>query len=116
MTDELRRAVAYIAARAISGDQASAVYDHDAGSSFSFSGEVSPTHVDVYDESRGCHLDGPPPALYDHGTSSFFDFTLNGTMVEGYDFGSNSFFEAAVNGRDVNLYDYGQKRYFTYSV
>jgi hypothetical protein len=116
MTDELRRAVAYIAARAISGEQASAVYDHDAGSSFSFSGEVSPTQVNVFDESRGCHLDGTPPSLYDHGGSSFFDFTLNGSMVEGYDFSSNSFFEATMSGRDVSLYDYGHSRYFNYSI
>jgi hypothetical protein len=116
MTDELRRAVAYIAACSISGDRTSAVYDHDADSSFSFSGDVSPTYVNVYDDSRGCYLDGTPPSLYDHGGSSFFDFTLNGSMVEGYDFSSNSFFEATMNGREVSLYDYGQSRYFNYSI
>lgn len=49
MTENLRRAVTYIAGRLVSGKSASAVYDYVAGRHFQLSGDISSSHVNVYD-------------------------------------------------------------------
>ncbi len=116
MTDGLRAAVAYIAARLASGEDASAIFDYSAGSYVQFSGEVSAARVNIYDYGRSCFLDGTPPSLYDHGGSNAFDFKATGATFEGYDYGSSTFFEGTVDGGNVNVYDFGKSAYFDYSL
>ena len=116
MTDELRRAIAYLALRRSTGNSASAVYDYAASAYFQFSGEVTATRVNIYDYGRSCHLDGTPPSLYDYGTSSYFEFKESGRKFEGYDYATSSFWEATINGRSVSVYDYERSAYFDYSL
>jgi len=116
MTDDLRRAVAYIVARLARSQDVSAVYDTTAGRYFQFSGEVTSSRVDVYDYSRGCHLDGTPPSLFDGGAGAFLDLMDRGSKFEGYDYETGAFYEAAVSGSTVSVYDFGTGSEFEYSV
>ena len=116
MTDDLRRTVAYIAGRLVSGARSSAVYDYATGSYFQISGSVSDNHVSIYDYGRGCHVGGSTPSLYDYGNASFFEVKKHGSKVKGYDYASSTFYEATVNGRNVSVYDYGAGSFFSYSL
>jgi hypothetical protein len=117
MDAELRRAVAYIAGRMISGSTATSVYDYDAGSYFSIDGEVSTSRVNVFDYSRSCYLDGNPPSLYDYGRGQFFGLELKvAQKFSGYDYGSSSFFDGEVKGETISIYDYGTGNYHDYSL
>lgn len=118
MTNELRRGVAYIAARMHTGDTSTSVYDYDAGSHFWFSGQVSAHKVDVYDHDRSCHLGGTPKSLYDYGTSSFFDLEhAGGNKYNGYDYESASFFEVTVDSRSsITVYDYDDGGWHNFSL
>lgn len=116
MREDLRRGIAYIAGRIVSGQQASAVYDYTASGYFQLSGDVSSSRVNVYDYGRGCHLSGTPPSLYDYGTASYFDLKVEGPKVKGYDYASRTYYEATVDGRAISVYDFGEGSFFNYSV
>lgn len=83
---------------------------------YQFSGDVSPSSVNVYDYDRGCFIGGDLPSLYDYGEGSFVEFKANGNRVDGYDYGSGSFYEATVDAREVSIYDYGAGAYFSFST
>ena len=116
MEDDLRRAVAYIAGRILTGAPASAVYDHAAARHFHFSGEVAPERVSVYDHGRGCQISGAPPSLFDHGTSRFLKLEVKAGVVAGYDYASGTFYEATVTGAGVSVYDPDAGGHFGYSI
>jgi len=56
-----RRAIAYIAGRAVSGQNASSVYDYDASAHFHFSGTVSASAANVFDNEINRHISGSFP-------------------------------------------------------
>lgn len=116
MKAELRRGIAYIAQRVVRGDNISAVFDYESSTYYQFSGEVSGTHVNVYDYDRRCFLGGNIPSLYDYGEGSFFECKIDGNRVTGYDYESGSFYEATVSGQNVSIYDYDVGTFFNYSV
>ena len=70
MTDELRRAIAFIAGNIIAGTNGSSVYDHAAGSHFNFSGELSAERVNVVDNARSSHISGTLSSLFDYAHPS----------------------------------------------
>lgn len=112
----LRRSIAYIAQRVVSGANLSAIYDYDSGSYYQFSGEATATRVNVYDYDRGCFIGGNPPSLYDYGEGSFIELKVNGQRINGYDYESGSFYEATVSGGGISVYDYDEGSFFNYSA
>ena len=121
MNEGTRSAIAYIAARASDGRNASSVYDYDRGKYVSMTGTVTPTNVNVYDFDRGCFISGTGIrgsfTLYDYGLSAHINLKIaKGGSFDGYDYGTSTFFNGTVNGRSISLYDFGDSRHHSYTV
>ena len=106
MTADTRRAIAYIAARAISGKSSSTLYDFDASNYFHFSGRVSASDAKVYDYSTSSHIGGRLRSLYHFGHSSHIQLKLSGNQFSGYDYEQSCHFKGRVRGSRVSVYDY----------
>lgn len=120
MTAAVRRAIAYIAARAATGYRTSSLYDYDAGKHVNFSGEVSDSGVSIYDFEASCHISGSRAdgsfSLYHFGSGGHLQLTVEaGGEFSGYDYSSSGHFRGAVTGHSVNIYDYRTGQYFNYS-
>jgi hypothetical protein len=116
MQPHTRRAVAFIAGRAISGSDASAVYDYSESRYVFFSGDVSAGNVNVYDHEENCHVGGSLPSLYHYGNGQHIQLDVSGTQFNGFDYGSGQHFSGTVNGQAVSVYDYEHGQYSNYSV
>ena len=121
MNDSVRRAVAYIAGRAVNGGRASSVYDYAIGKFTNFSGDVSERSVSVYDFDASCHISGSRTgnrlSLYHYGVGGHINVALEkGGKLSGYDFSSGSHFSGTVAKNSVNIYDFGLAKYFNYSL
>jgi hypothetical protein len=112
----VRRAVAYIAGRLVSGADSGAVYDYSEGRYVNFSGQVTPQNVNVYDYDEGNFVGGNPASLYHYGDGQYIQLNVNGPQFSGYDFGSGQHFSGNVNARNVTVYDYEHGNYFNYSI
>jgi hypothetical protein len=113
MTPIARRAVAYIAARLISGRQGSAIYDYSGTGYTHFSGSVG-SSVSIFDHSASAHISGPSQQFYHHGLNAHISLAVNGKNFSGYDYSSNSHFSGSVSQSNVTLYDHGESKYFQY--
>jgi hypothetical protein len=111
-----RRGIAYIAGRLISGRSSSSLYDYTEGRQSTFSGQVSTSRVNVFDQDRGSYITGTPPSLFDHGTGAYVRLTTQGDRFKGFDYQSGDHFSGRVNGRAVSLFDYGSSSYYSYTV
>ena len=116
MKSHVRRAIAYIAGRVISGNPSSSIYDYGTSQYTSMSGSVDESHVSVYDYDKSCHISGSLSSLYHYGESQHVSLKLDGTKFSGYDYGTSSHFSGTVNGKSVSLYDYSCSSYFNYSI
>lgn len=115
MKPHTRRAIAFIASRAINDDHRSSVYDFEEGRHISFSGTVRDGRISAYDYDRSCHISGTLPNLYDYGDSHHIQLKIEGSSFKGYDYGSSQHFSGKVNGHSISLYDYGTSSYYNYS-
>jgi hypothetical protein len=116
MQPDTRRAVAYIAGRAISGKQSSAIYDFEESGYFNFSGTVSASEANVYDYDSSCHIGGKLASLYHYGHANHLQLELKGKQFSGFDYDEASHFNGTVNGSSVSLYDYASSQYHNYSL
>lgn len=116
MKDHTRRAVAYVAARLVSGQQASSVYDYATGRHVNFSGTVSSTNVNVFDYEQAAHISGSPPSLFHYGNGAHLRLATQGTTFKGFDYDTGSHFTGRVNGRSVSLFDYETSTHYNYTV
>lgn len=116
MKDWTRRAVAYIAGRAIAGRDAGAIYDYAAGKHFIFSGTVNLNSYSVYDHGLRCHITGNPPSLYHFGNQKHLTLQIKGTEFSGYDYDTGKHFSGRVNGASISLYDHDDGRHHSYSI
>lgn len=109
MKTHIRRMVAFVAARLVSGKSASGVYDQSAAKQFAFSGEFNPTKFKVRDHEQGCDASGL-------GGSGLFTLThpdnglpitlkVNGSTFEGFDYACAKRYHGSVNGNHVSLHD-----------
>jgi hypothetical protein len=116
MNEPTRRAVAYIAARLVSGKTASAVYDYGVSRYFHFSGDVRAGTVNVYDHDQACHIGGTLPSLYHYGNKKHLNLEIKGSQFSGYDYDSGKHFSGSISGSAVSLYDYQTGRYYNFSI
>lgn len=120
MKDSTRRAVAYLAGIALSGENSSAVFDYSNSRYFSFSSNFSSSQVSAYDHSERCHISGSKGsnsmALYHYGNQRHINLNITLGSFQGYDYDSGCHFSGTVNGRAVSLYDYERGGYFNYAI
>jgi hypothetical protein len=116
MKSDTRRAVAYIAGRAISGKTVSSVYDYAEGGHHNFSGTVSSDSANVYDYDSSCHIGGRLGSLYHYGHCSHLQLKLKGATFDGFDYDESQHFTGTVHGSSVTLFDYGTGTHYNYSL
>ncbi len=120
MEAHTRACVAYVAARLVSGQDASEIFDQSSATSMRISGTVQADRIDVLDHQRGCQFagsgDGKTFDLVDHGSAGGVELTMYGNRFEGFDAGSQSHFFGEVHHTAVSLFDVGDSGYFHYSL
>ena len=116
MHPNTRACVAYTAAKLISGQGSSSVYDYSQSRHIRIGGSVNRSHVSIYDYDRGCHFSGSINSLYDYGRSAHVSLNINGNQFNGYDYGDGHHFSGSVNGNSITIYDHGESKHFSYSV
>lgn len=120
MKDDVASLVAFVAARLITGKNASSIYDYGRGGYHSISGNVSSSTVNVYDYEAASHFGGSGSSndlsLYHYGHGHHVSLKVRGKQFEGYDYGSSCHFSGTVSGTSISLYDYGTGSYRNYSI
>ena len=107
MTPELRRVVAYIAARLASGAGAANVYSYDDACYTPVTGTISQTSVAVFDHIDAAHVTGSPSGLFHHKLGAHFSVQMSGLNFSGYDHSTGTHYQGSVNGSTVQLFDGG---------
>ncbi|MFA7278212.1 MAG: hypothetical protein WC101_04505 [Candidatus Gracilibacteria bacterium] len=95
------------------------IQDRSAGKTYSITGTLSPTAIDIYDHTRGCHVNGSihghDISLHDHKTTKRLTLTLSGGSFHGYDSGSSKGFSGSVTDSSVSIYDNEDGKHHLYS-
>jgi len=128
--EHTRRAVAYIVGRLVTDTHSGTVYDYSAKAYFSFSGEVSPSQIAVYDSMVRCGINGAEgngggiiplgkPSLrefflYHYGNAKHLSVEITGGRFQGYDYDSGRHYSGFVNGNLITLFDYEFLMRFNY--
>jgi hypothetical protein len=109
--------VAYVAGRLLTGRSSSAIFDFESGNYFNYSGDVTPARVHVYDYDRDCFIGGSPESLFDYGSDTFIQLSVQRPQqFRGFDFGSSDHFDGTVANGKVSLFDYGSGTYSDYQL
>jgi hypothetical protein len=116
MKPHVRAAVAAIALSRSLSRKVASIYSYSDGGYLNIDAAVQGNHVNGYDYSNSCHIDGNLPNVYHYGESSFIDLRPNGNRYDGYDYGTSSFFEVTVHGTNAEVYDYGATGWFSFST
>ncbi len=105
MRQEVRPAIAFIAAKLISNVGGGSVYDFSRAGYAYFSGQVGDS-VSIYDHTSRAHITGSPSQLYHHQLGEHISLSIKGKEFSGFDFGTHQHFSGAVNRHNVQLFDY----------
>lgn len=110
-----RRAISYIAAALLTGNQSGSVFDYVPSRYFNFSGSVG-SSINLFDFSRSSYLSGTPNSIFDYSSRQYISLNVGGNEFSGFDYGSNSFFSGKVNGNAISFFDYKEGKYFDFAV
>ena len=113
MNRSTRACVAYVAGRLISGKPATSIYDYSQSKHVSISGTVNGKNVNLFDNDRGCHIEGSPGGdssdmlnLFDGGGSHCVELSIRKNMFGGYDYGDAHHFRGEMKGNSIEIYDF----------
>lgn len=106
MRPHVRRAIAFIAGRLITGKSSTGLFDYSEGRHVSFSGKVTKDIVSIYDYDRGTHVGGSLSNLYFYGDGCGVQISIQGNRFNGFDFCDSGHFSGQVQGNTVWVYDY----------
>jgi hypothetical protein len=120
MRENTRANVAYIAARLVLGDEASAVFDYSRGELLEIDGIVNAHCIETHERNGACCVHGRG----ENGTFCLFysderrpiDLAIDGREFEGFDHATTCHFAGEVSGHSVRFFDYGDGAHFSYSV
>ncbi len=115
MTEGARRAIAYVAGRLITGEEATGVFDPVAGRHIPFEGDVQP-QVALYDYERHCRIGGGAPDLYDGGSGAHINLVMDGTSFRGFDHAKGHHFGGRTDGTEVSIFDCEDERRHLYAL
>lgn len=115
----VRRAVAFVAWRLITGHDSASIFDHAKARRVRFSGSISATKIAIRDQD-GCELSGS-------GGSGMYTLTqgrggkpitlkIDGTRFEGFDYGASRRYEGTIDRETLHLKEARGGEEFSYSV
>jgi hypothetical protein len=111
------RAIVAASAYAITtGRKVAGLYDHAADRHLRIAAECRGDRLQARDGERSVDFGGTLPDLYDQGDKAFVSLERNGTGVRGYDRASSTFYEVSVTGDVVQLFDHGTNGWFAFTV
>lgn len=117
MIPEVRRAIAFIVAKAASPQaRYSVVYDFHASAYSHFSGALNGNAVSLFDHAAGTHIQGSLQQFFHYGTGGQVQLIINGNQFQGFDYSSGSHFQGTVRRQNVQLYDFGGGSFFQYLI
>ncbi len=118
-TSQLRRALAFIAWRLITGQQGQSIYDHANDTRQAFIGDVDETRIDVRD-GRGLHLRGAGGSgMYTLETGAGakpVTLKISGLDFEGFDYTASCRFTGSVDRRQLSLRQGRHSESYVYSI
>lgn len=119
MKVHMRRVVAFVVGRVVSGKQSNGVFDQAAGKQFNFTGEFAATRLTLRDHNEGCEFKGLGGSglftLSHPNNGKPITLKVNGNNFEGFDYDSAKRYRGSVEGNRVSLHDdqVGQQFEFT---
>ncbi len=116
MKASTRRAVAYIAGRAVSGNSKTTIYDYSSSGYHFFSGQAGASRVSVFDYTQSCHITGTLPNLFHYGDGHHLSLKIQGQKFTGFDYLQSQHFSGSVSGNRITLFDYGDSSYYNYTL
>jgi len=119
IAEEIRRAVAFVAWRLITGEDSAWIFDHGKGRRVRFSGTISATKIAIRDDD-GCEINGS-------GGSGMYTLTpgkggkpvtlkIDGLHFEGFDYGSTRRYAGVVDCETMRIKEARDSGEFSYSV
>ena len=108
MREEIRRAIAYMAAARINGSAPSSLYNPERR----WRTPMSPG----YDCDAQSHINASGPSLFHHGTACQINLQVNAPWFSGYAYGEGHHFCGSILNNSIEIFDYGEGRYFRYLI
>jgi hypothetical protein len=109
MKPNVRRVIAYIAARLILRENLESIYDYTTSQHYRIAGIVDDASLAVYDYSCSCDITGKSNgsrySLFHFGESTHITLSVFGHKFKGFDFGSGCEFDGVISGRSVTVSD-----------
>ncbi len=120
MKDEVRRAVAYVAGRLVSGKAATGLYDRNGGRQYPYSGDFTATKLSVRDHTENLEFTGAGGSgmytLSHTGNGKPVSLKIQGQVFEGFDYSSAKKYRGSVNGNMVSIIDDQVGQEFQYTL
>lgn len=120
MSDEARRAVAFISAALINKEEYDTLFDHALSRSFNFSIEFSGNNFIVHDFDQDCDIEGKFMndiyKIYHYGFSNFIDLSIDAFEFSGCDNKSKHKFSGRVINTTIQFNDEETASRFLYNV
>lgn len=119
MPEGLRRALAFVAWRLISGGDSAWIVEHGSGRRVRFSGTISPTRIAIRDQ-EGCEVNGSGGSgmytLTQGGGGKPVTLKIDGLRFEGFDYGSTRRYAGIVDCETLRIREGRDAGEFSYSV
>lgn len=119
MPEAMRRAVAFVAWRLITGRESSWIFDHARGQRVRFSGTISSTRISIRDQEGGEFNGSGGSGMYtltQLGAGKPVSLKIDGLRFEGFDYGSTRRYAGAVDNETLRIREGREAEEFSYSV
>ena len=118
MKPTTRAVIAYIAARHVTGQGTSSIYDASQGGYVMITGSFGAEQVSIHDHQDRCQITGTRHGgrydLHHQGNDAAIVIEFDGPQFRGVEHASGSAFHGVVEGRQITLHVGGEK--FDYSL
>ncbi|HEX7750923.1 MAG TPA: hypothetical protein VF440_00830 [Novosphingobium sp.] len=116
MPPHTRALIAAAAYAFIVGKRVAGVHDHAVGQDLSIAAEARGNRLQGFDGDRSAKFGGTLPELHDAGDGAFISLEIDGLTARGYDRRSSSHYDLTVTGEVVQLYDHPAGAWFAFSI
>ena len=117
MTDDRRKAIAFICGMHFSNENHTSIFDYTRGAYFYLDYSVNGQNISVYDYERKCYVGGSFSSLYDYGVARYMDCrVVREGIIDVYDYLTGTNLQVTCRGKNVSLFDYKAGKYFEYQL